>query len=726
MKMRGETRIRIRGTVQGVGFRPAVYRIASGLGIDGTVRNDGPDVIIECERGEELLEELLKNLPPLAVIDGISREKTELPLTEGFRIIGSSPGSGSVSIPTDTAICDRCLEEIRSPGRRQSYPFTSCTDCGARFTLLKSLPYDRKNTSMEEFPMCPECEKEFKNPKDRRLHHQTVCCPKCGPVYRLTDKDGKTIPGDPIPTFARMLTEGKVGVAKSWGGMHICGTFGSTERLREWYGRPQKPFAIMVRDTAAVEKYGNPKESELSAVTSSHRPIVLIEKRNVPESVAPGLDNVGMFLPYTGMQHLLFDCLEEDALIMTSANPPGEPMLIEDSDVMEMKADMYLLHNRNIVNRADDSVLRMYGNHRFYLRKSRGSIPSFIDSIGMKGSVIGIGAQENLSGAVSGNGRIYQTQFVGDGAGIGVPEYLESSIVGLADMIGSEPEMIVMDLHPAYSTRKTGKNLSEKYGVPLVEVQHHWAHAASLLADNGLTGGTVLTLDGTGYGSDGNAWGGEVLTTDLKDFTRDAHLEYVPLLGAEKAVYDLKRLKFAIDTINGKESDLFPENEASILRKLMNTSVKSSSMGRLMDTLSFVFGRCTYRTYDGEPSMKLEPLIARGSLIPGYETYIENGVVKTAHLFDKIDRNDKPEDVAYSIIYNVMDELVSVATDNADRTGNKHIGMSGGVTYNHTVSEIFNELGSRSDHGLIFHDRVPNGDGGISVGQAAIALMMIQ
>ena len=723
--MTGGTRIRIRGTVQGVGFRPAVYRTASELGISGNVRNDGSDVIIECERGEELLDLLKKNLPPLAVIEDIKTENIKFQSGKGFRIIESSPGSGSVSIPTDTAVCDKCLEEMRSPGRRSGYPFTSCTDCGARFTLLESLPYDRANTSMKDFPMCPDCEKEFSDPDNRRLHHQTICCPVCGPAYRLVNINGEKIPGDPIPTFARMLSEGNIGVAKSWGGMHICGTLENTERLREWYGRPQKPFAIMVRNEESAKKYGNPDEDEMLAMTSPHRPIVLVNKRNVPESVAPGLDNVGMFLPYTGMQHILFDCLKEDALIMTSANPPGEPMMTDDRDVMEMKADMYLLHNRNIINRADDSVLRLFHGHTFYLRKSRGSIPSYID-IGLNGSVIGIGAQENLTGSVSRNGRIYQTQFVGDGMGIGVPEYLESSIRDLTAMVGSVPEIIAMDMHPAYTTRKVGKILSEDYDVPLVEIQHHWAHAASLLADNGLTGGTVLALDGTGYGSDGNAWGGEVISTDLKDFTRDAHLENIPLLGAEKAVYDLRRLKFAVDTMNGKESDLFPEGEANILRKIMDTSVKSSSMGRLMDTLSFTFDVCKNRTYDGEPSMKLEPLLSRGSLIPGYETYTENGVIKTVHLFDRIDRNDKSEDVAYSIVYNVMKELVAVAVENADRTGNGYIGMSGGGTYNHAVSMMFEELGKTSDHELIFHERIPNGDGGISVGQAAIALMMIE
>ena len=721
------TRIHIKGTVQGVGFRPAVYRVASGLGIRGRVWNSGSEVIIESERGEELLGALLERLPPLADIDGISTEEADVHLPDGFLIMRSSPGGSAVSIPTDTATCDNCLEEMRSQGRRSGYAFTSCTDCGARFTLLSSLPYDRQNTSMKDFPMCDDCRREFEDPDNRRLHHQTICCPKCGPSYRLVDDKGKVIPGDPVSVFAKMLSEGRIGVAKSWGGMHLCCTLDNTDVLREWYRRPQKPFAIMVRDVEAARRYGDPNECELRAMTSPHSPIVLVDKKNVPESVAPGLDNIGMFLPYTGMQHLLFDHLDADALIMTSANPPGEPMMTSDHEVMEMGADMYLLHDQDIINRADDSVLCMYDTHTYFIRKSRGSIPSFIEAVPSKSNcVVGIGAQENLSGAVSKDGRIYQTQYIGHGVSVGVLEYLEGSIRNLLDMTGSVPEVIAGDLHPGYSNRRIGRALSEEFDIPYVDIQHHHAHAASLLADVGVSEGTVLTLDGTGYGTDGNAWGGEVISTDLGTYSRDMHLEYIPLLGSEKAVYDIRRLKFAIDAMNGKESDLFTDSESSIFNKIMDKSVKSSSLGRIMDALSFELGVCSERTYDGEPAMKLEPLLARGELIPGYETHVENGSIKTAHLFDRIGRDDRKQDVAFSIVYNVMRELFESAVDSADNNGFNSIGLSGGVTYNLVISRMFEDLGKGSDHGLIFHNRVPNGDGGISTGQAAIALKMIE
>ncbi|HKM14060.1 MAG TPA: carbamoyltransferase HypF, partial [Candidatus Methanomethylophilaceae archaeon] len=654
-------------------------------------------------------------------------ENIDVISVKDFSIIESSSGEEGVSIPTDTAICNNCLDEIHSTGRRSGYAFTSCTDCGARFTLLSSIPYDRSNTSMDSFPICSECKNEFEDPKDRRLHHQTICCPVCGPSYRLIDREGKNISGDPIPTFAYMLSQGKIGITKSWGGMHICCTLDKVEHLRKWNKRPQKPFAIMVRDVDTVNKYGNPNKLELEKMTSSHKPIVLVEKNNIDECVAPGLDNVGIFLPYTGMQHLLFDSLKEDALIMTSANHPGEPMITNDQDIMEMGADMYLLHNQRIINRADDSVLRMYGNHTYFIRKSRGSIPSFIETRQeLCGCVIGLGAQGNLTGAVSKENRIYQTQYIGHGASIGVPEYLESSIRGLIDMTGSLPKIIAGDLHPGYPTRRIGKKFSEEFDATFVDIQHHWAHAASLLVDNGHMMGTILTLDGTGYGSDGNAWGGEVISTDMQKFNRDAQLEYIPLLGSEKAVYDPKRLKFAVDVMNGKENNSFSDQESSVLKKLMNTSVKSSSMGRLMDTLSYTLGLCSNRTYDGEPAMKLEPLLAKGKLIPGYETDTTQGVIKTVHLFDRIGKNDKPADVAYSMIYNVMSELMSSAIDNADRNGYEHIGISGGVSYNLSISKMFEELGKPSDHELIFHNTVSNGDGGISAGQAALALMMIK
>ncbi len=725
MTVKGE-RIRIKGTVQGVGFRPAVYRVAVKLGINGTVRNDGADVIIECDRGEELLKELRRNLPSLAVVTSIESEPCNLKKTDGFAIVESHPGSDGISIPTDTAICDRCVSEIRSPGRRHGYAFTTCTNCGPRFTLLSSLPYDRKNTAMSDFRMCQRCKMEFSDPDDRRLHHQTICCPECGPSYSLLDGNGKAIKGDPIGGFADILSEGGIGIAKGWGGMHICCTLENIGKLREWYRRPQKPFAVMVRDADAASKYGNPNENEILALMSPHRPIVLVEKKDVPDGIAPGLDNVGLFLPYSGMQHILFDRLRTDALVMTSANPPGEPMITDDSQIMEMRAEAYLLHNQKIVNRADDSVLRMYKDKTYFIRKSRGSTPSYVDlDPKLSGGSIAVGAQENLTGAVSKDCRIYQTQYIGHGSGIGVPEYLEESIKNLLGMTGSVPEIIAADLHPGYTNKKIARRFAEDYGIPLVEIQHHWAHAASLLTDGGRTSGVVLTLDGTGYGSDGNAWGGEVISTDLASYSRDAHLEYIPLLGSEKALHDLRRLKFAIDRMNGKENEMFDDRECSVLEKMMVTSVKTSSMGRILDALSFTLGVCDVRTYDGEPAMKLEPLLARGKLIDGYETYCKNGVVGTAHLFDRIGKNDKPADVVYSVVYNIMDCLVESAVESADRNGYGSVGLSGGVSYNSVISSIFEKIAGKYDHDLIFHDRIPNGDGGISAGQTAVALTRI-
>ena len=721
-------RIVIKGTVQGVGFRPAVYRTAVSLGLFGRVWNDGSDVIIDINNGEDFLKEFEKNIPPLANIESV--EKIEYRLNDDikdFSIIPSQKNSNGISIPTDTSICASCLSDIKSKGRRGNYAFTSCTDCGPRFTLLSGLPYDRDLTSMKQFPICQKCGMEFKDPKDRRFHHQTICCPECGPSYYLIDKEGKKIEGDPIVTFSRMLEKGRIGVAKSWGGMHICCTLDNICHMREWYRREQKPFAIMVKDIETVKKYGSPTKEEIEQLTSPHKPIVLIEKKEseLTELISPGLNNIGIFLPYTGMQHILFDCLKNDALIMTSANIPGEPMILDDEAVMELGADMYLLHTQSILNRADDSVMKMFEDNTYFIRKSRGHIPSYLTTK-YKGSAVAVGAQENLAGAIAKNGRIYPTQHIGNAEGIGVVEYLEKAIRFQMSLVDCRPQAIAMDLHPYYINRKFAKKLANEYDSQLIEVQHHWAHAASLIAENNLDDVVALTLDGTGHGNDGNAWGGEVLSADLTSYKRLAHLEYIPLLGSEKALYDLKRLKFAVDSMNGTENTEFNDRDAAVLNKLMNTSVKCSSMGRLLDTLSYTLGVCTHRTYDGEPAMKLETLLNNGKLIPGFETETINGVIKTANLFSRITPNMKPADVAYSVVYNVMKELTRNAIDYADSKGIDNIGITGGVSYNIPICKMFKELTSGSGHGYIFHNNVPNGDGGISTGQIAIALKMIE
>ena len=717
-------RLIIKGTVQGVGFRPAVYRTATHLGLRGCVRNDGSEVTIDIDDGDMFLERFLKELPPLAKIDSIEKKEYELPEDiKGFSIVESSPGSkDGFSIPTDTAICSKCLEDLHN-GRRRGYAFTACTDCGPRFTLLRSLPYDRPSTAMASFEMCPECRSEYLDPEDRRFHHQTVCCPRCGPHYFLLDKNGTPVEGDPIPAFARMLESGMIGVAKSWGGMHICCILSQTQHMREWYGRKQKPFAIMVRDMDAVRKYADPTLEEEELLLSPFRPIVLVKKKKTQtmELISPGLDNVGIFLPYTAMHTLLFDELKEDALIMTSGNVPGEPMIVDNDAILSMGAECYLLHNQPILNRADDSVIRMCGGNTFYLRKSRGAVPSYI-RFPLNGQAVGVGAQESLAGAVAVGGHIYPTQYIGNGEGIGVPEYLEEAVRFQMSLVGCEPQIIAEDLHPAYLNRKFASRLAEEYHAELIDVQHHWAHAAALMTDCGhIDHMTVLALDGTGHGDDGMAWGGEILSCDLHGYRRLAHLEYIPLLGGQKAVTDLRRLRFAIDAMNGEEnSTSFSDSEAAVLSKLMPKSVKTSSLGRVLDALSFYLGICEKRTYDGEPAMKLEPLLARGHLVPGFETYTENGIIKTAHLFSRLGQCGNKADAAYSVVHGILDEMVASAADSASEDG--YIGITGGVSYDVPMIKMAEDIASKHGLKLCCHRNIPNGDGGISTGQVAIAL----
>lgn len=719
-------RFTVTGTVQGVGFRPAVYRLATELGLRGTVRNNGANVVIEANTNEGFIDLLKGRLPALANIESYIAENIPLPNDiEGFSIVESRHEGNGMGIPSDTAICPKCLEEMRSDGRRAGYAFTTCTECGARFTLMESMPYDRPRTAMSDYPMCTECSKEYADPSNRRFHHQTICCPHCGPSYRLVDSKGNPMDGDPITRFAELLDEGRIGVAKSWGGMHICATIDNLQELRDWYGRKQKPFAIMVRDVETVLKYTDPTDEELRQIISPHRPIVLVNKKDsMPDASSPGLDTVGIFLPYTGMQYLLFDRLKADAAVMTSANVPGEPMILDDEEIFELNADMYLLHNQRIQNRADDSVLKVFDRNTYFLRKSRGHIPSYID-IPLSGDAIGVGPQENLTSSVATKGRVFTSQHIGNGESFGVVDYLEQATDSLMNMTGCRPSIVAMDLHPGYINRKYARSVADRFDAECIEVQHHWAHCASLMVDSGYHEMICLALDGTGHGTDGNAWGGEVMYADLNGYERLAHLQYIPLLGGDRALYDIRRLRFAIDSMNGSDTSYVDDRTADIFGKMMSRSVLTSSFGRLLDALAYSLGICEERSYDGEPAMKMEPLLRRGMRLKGFETEVVNGEIRTAHLFESIDRYRK-EDAAYSIVDSVISKMVETACDAAYEKDIREIGITGGVSYSIPISDMFRRHVEALGFEPIFHHRVPNGDGGVSVGQTAIALRKIQ
>jgi hydrogenase maturation protein HypF len=707
-----------------------VYRVATKLGMHGYVQNNGSNVVIEVDGdADRFVSELRNALPPLARLDSVEISPglpTGALKNMPFHIVKSSSGQKGVGIPNDTAVCDKCRKEMFDPtGRRHLYPFTNCTDCGARFSIISDLPYDRELTSMSKFPMCPDCREEYEDPEARRFHHQTISCPVCGPKFRLLDGDGKAIEGEPISAFASMLEQGLIGVAKGWGGMHLCCTLATLPRMRQWYRRREKPFAIMVRDMDAVRKFAVPDRHEEELLTSTHRPIVLVPKidSDVTEMVAPGLGNIGMFLPYTEMQHILFNRLRDDALVMTSANVPGEPMVLRDEDALALGAECYLFHDREIVNRCDDSVVRSFENSIFYIRKSRGHIPVAIE-FPIEGTAIGLGAQESIAGALATGKKLYATQYIGDASSAGVLEFLESALAYQKRLLGVDGvDAIGIDLHPGYSTRRLGKRLAEESGVKLVEVQHHWAHASALMVDRRIDEAVVLTLDGTGYGEDGNAWGGEVLRSRFDSYSRVGHLQEIPLLGGEKAVYDVKRLVFAIRETLGQDGGYYTDVDSALLRKMMTKSPKTTSMGRMMDALSCYLGICQYRSYDGEPAMKLERYLERGEPTVELAAEVKNGVVQTVSLFAQLfESKGRKEDLAISFVKAMLESLVDIACLEADAKGLGSIGLTGGVSYNATVCRLTKEIALSKGFELLLPVHVPNGDGCISTGQCAVAL----
>ena len=718
-----------KGVVQGVGFRPTIYRVAKELGLKGYVLNKGSEVEVVIDRdSDEFIAQVKKQLPSIAKITDVILEEDSRTFDD-FLILHSTEGKRQSLIPVDIGICDECLSELFDPdNRRYHFPFTNCTICGARFSLIKDVPYDRERTSMNKFPLCKTCKKEYKDPLNRRYHAQTVSCPSCGPTYRLYDKNQSDLgEKDAIKRFAEHIDSGKVGVIKSWGGMHICCKIDEMQRFRKWYGRPQKSFAVMVKDIRTAEQYGEITEDERKLLISNRRPVVLVRKKKA-EQVSPGLDTIGLYLPYAGLHYLLFSFLKTDALIMTSANIPGEPMMVCNEEAFNLGADAYLLHDRDIPNRIDDSVLRLWKGNTFFLRKSRGFVPEPLD-VSYDKRVLSVGAGENICGAVSCGKKLYATQYIGNSKYYSTLEFLEESLRHLMKLTMKEEKIdaIVMDLHPGYDSRNVAQQFAKEFSAPLFEVQHHWAHAASLLVDNSIEESVVLTLDGLGYGSDGTFWGGEVLVSNFEDFRRVGHLENIPLLGGDKATIDPRRLVFAIFSRFGKEK-YFTGSEANILNKMLDKAPLSSSLGRVMDALSCYLDICTKRTYDGEAAMKLEKYLANGKAKHSFDVKVRNGIVGTTDLFRQLEEKVKKPitekqraDLSHSMIKSIIDNLTDIAIENAESIAIKNIGITGGVSYNIPITEMVEKRIKKAGLTLAFHNNVPNGDGGISIGQNVIA-----
>ena len=729
----------IRGIVQGVGFRPTVVRIAKRLGLSGYVINKGSHVEIAINGDHsEFLENLINNLPPLAKIDSIEVIDFKLDSKHtGFNILSSEKGEVDSFLHPDVGICSECLKEIfNSKNRRYMYPFTNCVNCGARYSIIEDLPYDRERTAMKEFPLCSECLSEFKDVNNRRYHAQTISCWKCGPKYFLYDGNRKLISSDTLESiekFSKLIESGGIGLVKGWGGMHLVSRIDCAQKLRKYYRREQKPFAVMARDLKSAKKYAEISKDEEKVLTSPERPIVILRKKkeisDELDGVAPGLPNIGIMLPYSGLHYLIFEFCSQDLLIFTSANPPGEAMAIDNEEAFVLKADSYLLHNRKIVNRIDDSLLRVYNGRKFFIRRSRGFCPKYFQ-VNYYENILSLGAELNSTFSISKNGRLYLSHFIGNLWKYSVLEYMEETIRKFLRWLNlKELDKIVIDLHPGYSYRDLARRLSEEYSCELVEVQHHWAHCRSLAFDNGLDELVALALDGTGYGLDGKAWGGEVIRSTNSDFSRIGSLEEIPLPGGEKAFESPKRILFSICEKAGIEMEI---EDAEILRRILKDSPITTSFGRFLDALSSLFDVCQRRTYDGEPAMKLEKLLLIGSskgvdenLIETYSTSL-NGrktVLITPVFQELIERLPRAKgerergELAYSAVRAVLRELVYIALE----SGADVIGITGGVSYNQVICDIFCEILEKEGRDAAMHNEIPNGDGGISVGQNLIA-----
>jgi len=751
--------VKVRGIVQGVGFRPFVYRTALHNHLTGYVRNRGDagvEILVEGENSdvESFTKDLKEKKPPLAQIYEISITKLGGENQyKNFIILRSSQEaefSGSV-IPPDVAICEDCLKELRDPKNpRHDYFFITCTNCGPRYTAIETLPYDRDNTTMQDFPMCDFCRSQYENPSDRRFHAQTVACPICGPKAYLTDNKGKLIDqADPIPEAGRLISQGLLVAVKGYGGFHIAASTLIDEpllRLRAVKHRREKPFAIMARSLDAINSFARFNHEEAELLTHHTRPIVLLRKNAkslLSRHVAPGLHNVGVMLPYTGLHYMLFDGVKDSAFVMTSANPPNEPIIMDNDEALETLGDVvdyFVFHNRRLAYRCDDSVLRAHGERQVFLRRSRGYAPApIILTKEAKQCVVGLGAEQNNTLCILSGNKAFISQHIGDVENIETRDFLVDVSQHLIHLTNAKVEKVACDLHPKFVTTTLAHDLAEEKGWSMVQVQHHHAHIGALMAENGLEETIGISCDGYGYGLDAQAWGGEILhcVQDSNAFQRLGHLQEQPLIGGDLATR--YPLRIAAGILYGRvdledwlmaNKEYFPHGEDEInllLNQIKHGHVKkTTSCGRVLDAAAAMLGVCHERTYEGEPAMKLESLAMNGKDVLNLKPIFRHNVLDTTEILVSVFENKEKyskSDLAYSVHNYLAQGFAEMAMEKAVETGTKTIGFSGGVACNEILALNMREIITRGGLRFVTHELVPPGDGGLSLGQAYAAAL---
>jgi hydrogenase maturation protein HypF len=718
-------KIFVQGIVQGVGFRPYIYRKAKEYNLIGSVKNTGNGV--EIIINDKAFIQKLTDLPPLAKISKytITEFKSKKHFSD-FSILKSVISEGETELPADIFLCSDCLRELRDRrNRRYDYYFITCTNCGPRFTMIEDYPYDRPFTSMHQFKMCPECKKEYIDPLNRRYHAQTIACKNCGPklrlLYNTRDISGKS-DIDTIEKAMNLIKSGEIVSIKGIGGFHtscLCNDE-NVLKVRNLFHRPHKPYAIMVRDIAMAEKIALVSAEEKELLESPQRPIVVLKKRKKDAiSITSELDSVGVMLPYTALHYLMFDYINEP-LVMTSSNIPGEPI-----SITEKIGSYFLTHERRIINRCDDSVVKVIRHTPFFLRRSRGYTPLPIMLPFECKDTVAVGAELSNVISTTKKNKCYLSQYIGNTSKYETHKFLKETVAKFVRLSRLKPQIIACDLHPNYTSTMFAYELAQKYKAELIQIQHHKAHVASVAAEHHFTDYVGIAMDGLGYGEDGKLWGGEIFSVQKGNmFTRIGHLEEQPQLGGDSATVYPKKMLFGIlsKILTEKkltQLQLFNEKESTLYLKMLHNNFNiqnTTSTGRILDAVSALLGFCNERTYDGRPAMILESMATTPlHFEPIFSKEQGKTILMTTPLFEYLleSKQAKGRLAATAQLY-IAKGLFEIAKKTVKNKGIPIV-FSGGVAYNRMISDY------KLAHGVLVNKELPAGDGCICYGQTYLA-----
>ena len=737
-------RVKVEGLVQGVGFRPFIYRVAFGQKLNGSVenRNDGVVVKLKCNSTElsDFLKLIQKTAPPASHIESIKFKEIDNIDFSGFDIVKSSSVSETITdVSPDIAVCDDCLADMKSQPNRIDYPFINCTNCGPRFTIIKDLPYDREKTTMKDFAMCDDCHSEYTDILDRRFHAQPVACSVCGPEYSLflnaeVIKNQKKI----LDKALQLLKNKKIVAIKGLGGFFIaCDAFceDTVARLRKLKSREGKPFAVMFSGIDAARKYAHISNEEEKSLLSLRRPIVLLkEKEKLAQSVNVGFNTIGAMLPYMPMHYLLFEKSRLDAIVLTSGNISDEPIITDNQQAIEVLGnicDGVLTYNRDIHNRTDDSVVAIMNDKERIFRRSRGYAPVPVKLDFNVDGILATGAELANCFCIGKDKQAILSQHIGDLKNIETYEFFTETIEKYKKLFRFEPTCIASDMHPDYlSTR-----YADEHGLPVIHVQHHHAHIASCMAENGLKEPVIgVAMDGTGYGTDGNIWGSEFMVCDLNDFNRITHFEYMPMPGGDMVTYEPWRMAVAyLYKIYGLD---FLDFNLPFLQKIDNEKVKflcsaidanintplSSGAGRLFDAVSALIDLCTESRFHAEAPMRLESVIDKN--ISDTYSFNTGDTISFKPTIEQIVNDIKNKTPVHKISTKFHNTVIEVILQTVSKISQQHnikeVALSGGTFQNKFLTENIEQKLAQKGYSVYSQLKIPANDGGIALGQLIV------